>query len=62
MKGKIYRNIILAGLVLLGGCKSLDCGCPMSNNADSRQPQDIEVESLNSSESRHHYRQKTCID
>ena len=54
--------MLLASLLLLGGCKSMDCGCPMSNNTDSGQPQEMEVESLNSSESHHHYHQKTCID
>ena len=62
MKEKKIRNILLASLLLLGGCKSMDCGCPMSNNTDSGQPQEMEVESLNSSESHHHYHQKTCID
>ena len=42
MKRETYRNIILASLLLLGGCKSLDCGCPMSTNIDNRQAQDIE--------------------
>jgi len=73
------KKILTAGVIILagmGGCKSLDCGCPMASERDQESgvshaviekrtpltPDAYPLTTSNSSESHHHYDQKTCTD
>lgn len=65
----IYSSIVVASIV---GCKSLNCGCPMSENQGAEvkiqekqvylHPENYPLIPINSNESRLHYHQKTCTD
>ena len=65
----ICGGIVLAGI---GGCKSFDCGCPMTSNQESEvrgqektthlTPDSCRLTTMNLDESHHHYHQRTCID
>lgn len=69
------KKILTAGIMILvgmGGCKSLDCGCPMAidnsqkssvrNQQTNLTPDTCLLAPSNSNESHHHYDQKTCTD
>ncbi len=66
-------KLLIGSILLLGSCKSMDCGCPMAE--ESLQPiqkkivhsntmdySSLDKSKLNSIESHHHSDQKTCID
>ena len=66
-------KLLIGGILLLGSCKSMDCGCPMAerttpvqkkivhSNTMDYSSNEIKIK-INSIESHHHSDQKTCTD
>ncbi len=66
-------KLLLGGILLLGACKSMDCGCPMAQesitpvqkkivHSNTMDYSFLDKSKFNSIESHHHSDQKICID